>query len=188
MRWFSTFWTPFIDQEARSAARATGKSKMIFSYRGRLYPDFIRHGNACRFVAPFAQELCRGTGYDIGAGRWPLSGATPIELADGGDAMDLPGGEVDYIFSSHCLEHLADPVAALEHWKSRLRTGGTLFLYLPHPDMEYWLPQFNRKHLHQWRPADMAKLVIDLGFVDVIHSERDLYWAFSVVGFRGVDG
>lgn len=99
--------------------------------------------------------------------------------------MCLPEGEFDFIFSSHCLEHLDNPVAALEHWKTRLKPGGVLFLYLPSPQMEYWRPQHCRKHLHQWQPVDMAQLVSDLGFVDVIHSERDLFWSFAVVGFNG---
>lgn len=157
---------------------------MIFKYRGDLFPDYLKTGNACRFIAPAALEFCRGRGLDVGAGRWPLPGAIPVELRDGGDAMDLPAGEFDFIFSSHCLEHLANPVAALEHWQQRLRAGGVLFLYLPHPDMSYWLPQNCRKHLHSWRPADMARLVTDLGFEQVIHSERDLAWGFAVVGFK----
>jgi len=90
----------------------------------------------------------------------------------------------DYIFSSHCLEHLADPISALEYWKTKIRKGGVLFLYLPHPEMEYWLPQNNRKHLHSWYPEDMVKIINDLGFTDVIYSERDLEWSFAVVGYN----
>lgn len=155
---------------------------MIYEYYGRLYPDYLKRGNACQFVAPLARQFCRGTGLDIGAGQWPLAGATPIELTNGGDAMALPEGTYDYVFSSHCLEHLVNPVAAIEHWKTRLRPGGFLFLYLPHPDMTYWLPQHNRKHLHAWRPEEIAQILRDLGFADVIHSERDLAWSFAVVG------
>lgn len=158
---------------------------MIYEYRGRKYPDYLKTGNACSFVAPAARHFCKGSGLDVGAAIWPLEGAIPVDLKDGGDAMNLPEGQFDFVFSSHCLEHLADPVSALEHWKTRLKPGGVLFLNLPHPDMEYWRPQHCRKHLHQWWPKDMAKLVEDLGFVNVIHSERDMYWAFSVVGFNG---
>ena len=156
---------------------------MIFTYRGERFPEYLKHGNACQFIAPVALQFCKGRGLDIGCGKWPLAGATPIDLARGGDAMDLPFGAYDYIFSSHCLEHLVDPVAALEHWAARLKPGGVLFLYLPHPDMTYWLPQHNRKHLHTWRPAAMAQLLRDLGLVDVLHGERDLNWSFAVVGF-----
>lgn len=156
---------------------------MIFSYKGSLYPEYIRHGNACRFVVPLALEFCKGKGVDVGAGKWALPGALAIDVATGGDAMELPPGPFNYVFSSHCLEHLTDPVAAIEHWKSRLTPGGVLFLYLPHPDMRYWRPENNRKHLHMWWPRDMANLLAELGFVDVIHSERDLAWGFAAVGF-----
>lgn len=157
---------------------------MIFTYRGELYPEYLKHGNAAHFVTPVALQFCKGIGLDVGAGRWPFPGSIPIELRDGGDAMNLPDGSYDYIFSSHCLEHLADPVTALEHWKSRLKTGGVLFLALPHPDMTYWRPQNCRKHLHLFHPKDTADMVRDLGFVNVIHSERDLSWSFCVVGFK----
>lgn len=156
---------------------------MIFEYKGNLYPEYIRNGNACRFITPIAQQFCVGNGVDVGPGKWPLPGAIPVDISNEHSAMALPDGEFDYVFSSHCLEHLKDPVAAIEHWRERLKPGGVLFLYLPHPDMEYWLPQNCRKHLHSWKPGDIRKLLIDLGFVNVIHSERDLAWSFAAVGF-----
>jgi len=172
---------------------------MIFEYAGRLYPEFIKHGNAMQYVAPIAAQFCKGKGLDVGAGGWPLPGATPVELKEGGDAMELPHGPFDFIFSSHCLEHLPNPVAALEHWRSRLREpvpssmrggpwtyGGVLFLYLPHPDMVYWRPEHCRKHLHSWTPERMHDILEELGFCDVIVSGCDLAFGFSAVAFRDV--
>lgn len=156
---------------------------MIFEYRGNQYPEYLKHGAASTFIRPVALHFCKGAGLDVGGGKWPLPGAVCVDLRNGQDAMSLPGGVYDYVFSSHCLEHLPNTVAALEHWKSRIRPGGVLFLYLPHPDMEYWRPQHCRKHLHNWWPDEMALILSDLGFVDVINSERDMYWAFTVVGF-----
>ena len=155
----------------------------LYSYKGKKYPEYLKQGNACQYITPIAIKFCQGRGLDVGSGKWPLPGAIPVEWSAGGSAMELPGEEYDYIFSSHCLEHLDDPVGALLHWKNKLKDGGCLFLYLPHPEMEYWLPQNCRKHLHQWYPKDMAKILEDLGFVNVIHSERDLMWSFAVVGF-----
>jgi SAM-dependent methyltransferase len=156
----------------------------LFEYDGVKYPDYIRNGNAMQFIAPTALQFCKGRGLDIGAGKWPLPGARPIDKGEGFDALGLPGSEYDYIFSSHCLEHLTNPVAALEHWKTRLRLGGVLFLYLPAPEMKYWQPTRNRRHLHTWTPAQMAEMLRDLGFVDVIHGERDLAWSFACIGFK----
>lgn len=158
---------------------------MIYEYRGSRFPDYLKRGNACQFIAPTALQFCRGVGLDIGCGKWPLPGAIGLDESKGDSARELPAGPFDYIFSSHCLEHLPNPIAALEHWQSRLRSGGVLFLYLPHPDMTYWKPQNCRKHLHTWTPAQMAEIVSDLGFRDVIHSERDLAWSFAVVGWNG---
>lgn len=158
---------------------------MIYEYKGHLYPDYLKTGNASQHIVPTALHFCRGVGLDVGANKWPLPGATPVDWINGGDAMALPAGEFDYLFSSHCLEHLPDTVEALIHWRSRLKVGGVLFLYLPHPDMEYWLPQNCRKHLHSWEPEVMAQMLRDVGFINVIHSERDLAWSFAVVGVRG---
>lgn len=158
---------------------------MIFEYRGRIYPDYLKNGNAMQYIAPVAQKFCQGSGLDVGCGVWPLPGAHGVDLKAGGDAMSLPEGEFEYVFSSHCLEHLPNPIEALEHWKSRIRQGGTLFLYLPHPHMEYWQPQHCRKHLHSWWPRDIARTLVDLGFRNVIHSERDMAWSFAVVGTNG---
>lgn len=157
---------------------------MIFEYRGGLFPEYIKNGNACQHIAATARHFCRGRGIDVGSGKWPLEGALAVEVGSGFDAMNLPGSDWDYIFSSHCLEHLSNPIVALEYWASKIRPGGVLFLYLPHKDMTYWLPQNCRKHLHSWSPADMAGIVADLGFKDVIHSERDLAWSFAVVGTK----
>ncbi len=160
-------------------------SDLVFDYKGRTYPTYLKGGNACSYIAAFAKEFCKGEGLDIGGYLdWTLPGARAINIVnnDGFDAYTLPEGLYDYIFSSHTLEHVADYVRALEGWKAHLKPGGVLFLYLPHPDMEYWLPQNNRKHLHLFYPADMEKLLRDIGFHTVIRSERDLYWAFSVVG------
>lgn len=167
-------------------------SDLLYEYRGVLYPDYLKRGNAMRFAAPFAREFCKGSGVDVGGGKWPLPGAVVVDQGPGFEHSSPtnlpegphPGGAWDYIFSSHCLEHLPNPVAALEHWRDMLVDGGVLFLYLPHPDMTYWRPQNCRKHLHLFHPADMAQMLRDLGFRDVIHSERDLAWSFACVGFK----
>jgi SAM-dependent methyltransferase len=160
---------------------------VIFEYKGKLYPEYIKKGNACSHVLPFAKHFCQGEGLDIGGTwEWSFPGARAIntDRLDGYHAMSLPNEKYDFIFSSHTLEHVVDYISALDHWRTRLRHNGTLFLYLPHPDMEYWLPQNNRKHVHLFHPEDMAKTLRDLGFAGVIHSQRDLYWSFSVVGFK----
>lgn len=159
-------------------------SEFLFGYRGEVYPTYLRDGNASRFIIPVAQHFCRGKGLDVGGGKWPFPDALCIDSQSGGDAMKLPKGQFDYVFSSHCLEHIPNYVSALEHWKSRLKPGAPLFLYLPHPDQLYWRPQFNRKHLHSFTPEHIVTVLKDLGFENVIASGRDMYWSFAVVAFN----
>jgi SAM-dependent methyltransferase len=171
----------------KSAEDVTCPDPRFFTYRGQLYPDYIRRWRAGRFVFEFGKEFCHGNGLDIGGDPdrdCVFPGAKPINITidDQYDAYSLPSGEYDYIFSSQTLEHLPDPVSAIEHWKDRLRPGGTLFLYLPHPDMGYWRPWNNLKHKHLFYPKDIHEMLESLGFDYVINSERDLYWGFCVVG------
>ncbi|MBE9531319.1 MAG: methyltransferase domain-containing protein [Proteobacteria bacterium] len=161
------------------------KDELVFEYKGKIYPTCIKEGNAAGYVVPFASHFCKGKGLDIGGFfEWTYPGATPINIVieDKWDAYNLPEEKYDYIFSSHTLEHLPDYVKALEYWRSHLKgEGSVIFLYLPHPDMDYWRPINNRKHLHLLYPDDMKRLMEELGFSTVIVSERDLYWSFAVV-------
>jgi hypothetical protein len=80
------------------------------------------------------------------------------------------------------LEHLANYVEALTLWRSVLKVpDGVLFLYLPHPAMEYWRPANDRKHVHEFTPALIVRVLKAIGFKHVFHGERDLNWSFSVV-------
>lgn len=161
---------------------------MIYKYKENNYPDYLKIGNAQSFIKKSALHFCKGNGLDIGGfDDWTLDGSFPINITDTSndyDAYNLPNKEHDYIFSSHCLEHLENYVDALIHWTDHIKRNGVLFLYLPHYDMEYWRPQNNMKHLHQFYPDTMKKLLEDIGFDNVINSERDMYWSFSVVGFK----
>lgn len=169
-----------------SVAKPPKAEPPVFKYRGNLYPSYLKYGNACSFVIPFAQYFCKGKGLDIGGFMdWSFPGAKAINITnnDGFDAYNLPNEKFDYIFSSHTLEHLPNYVGAIEYWKAHIKKGGVLFLYLPHPDMEYWRPQNNKKHFHVFYPEDMKKVLCDLGFKNVLVSQRDLYWAFTLVAF-----
>jgi SAM-dependent methyltransferase len=123
-------------------------------FKNEIYPEFQSKGNAAKFAIPYATQVCNGVGYDIGCNRpeWSLPNSIIWDVAidEKQDALNLPKLEVDYIFSSHCLEHLPNWVEAIEHWTSRLKHGGVLFLYLPDYSQLYWRPYHNRKHIHSF--------------------------------------
>lgn len=164
---------------------------MIYEYNGKQYPLYLKEWNAKRAVEWAAGFFCVGDGVDVGAGANPLPGSMPVDLGPSPyHALNLPQNENredglwQYVFSSHCLEHIPNAHAALSHWVDRLVPGGCLFLYLPHHDMEYWRPENCHKHVHSFTPSRVAEMVRAVGLIDVIQSERDLYWSFSTVGWK----
>ena len=155
-------------------------------YNNRTYPHFQAEGNASQFSIPFAKHFCKGVGYDIGCNRleWAYPGATAVDLLfdDEWEAYNLPDTKVDYIYSSHCLEHLPDWISALDYWTSKLKVGGVLFLYLPHYNQEYWRPWNNRKHLHIFTPEIIKDYMESRGYTNIFHSDRDMNDSFMFVG------
>jgi SAM-dependent methyltransferase len=157
----------------------------IIVFNGIDYPKYQTQGFAAKFIFPFAKEVCFGKGYDIGCNReeWKLPNAIGIDPLISGNlnATNLPTGEVDYIFSSHCLEHLDRWVDVLDYWYLHLKTGGTLFLYLPDKSQEYWLPWNNRKHVQFFTPDIIRKYLTDKGYKNVFVSGVDLNNSFAAM-------
>lgn len=125
--------------------------------------------------------------------EWAYPGAVPVDPEiNKYDAMYLPplriinsirmteasitdvgygiGGDVtyrddkwDYIFSSHCLEHIPIKVSiVLEYWLTQIKKGGIIFLYLPNCDYQTYWAFGNRKHVHYLNPAIMKGVCEDL--------------------------
>ncbi|MCI0673182.1 MAG: methyltransferase domain-containing protein [Myxococcaceae bacterium] len=109
-----------------------------------------------------------GCGIDVGAGKalpaawrwWEPAGleCDPWDV-DQGDAHFLAGVEdasYAWLYSSHCLEHLADPDLALRNWLRVVRPGGRLFIAVPHRELyerRAVLPSnFNHEHLRYYLP------------------------------------
>jgi len=160
----------------------------LFVYRGKFYPRFIRNGDAGNFIFPFAQQFCYGAGLDIGGTpTCTLPGATAINISclNDYDALHLPDELFDFIFSSHTIEHIPDYQEALHIWTNHLRPGGILFLYLPHPDMNYWHPTVCKKHFHSLSPILIEQQLYEMNYRVVLTTGRDLYFSFCSVGFLG---
>ena len=102
-----------------------------------------------------AEELGRlgGKGIDIGCGPWPVRpDAQPFDQVHG-DANHISRyakpESYDYVFSSHCLEHMRDPDHALQEWWKLVRPGGSMLIVVPDEDLYeqgYWPSLFNKDH------------------------------------------
>ena len=159
----------------------------VVEYNNKTYPSFQAEGYAAQFAIPYAKHFCQGVGYDIGCNRveWSLPGSIPIDpnINQAFDAISLPHTNVDYIFSSHCLEHLDDWIEAVAYWYKCLKSnGGILFLYLPHYSQEYWRPWNNKKHKHVLQPEIVKDFMLYLGFQNIFISGIDLNNSFMIVG------
>lgn len=177
-------------------------------YKGHLYPKFQSEGFASQFAIPFAKKVCRGIGVDVGCNRlewgycvelyredydkWYQSAMSshseansfPIDpIINNYTALDFPKNckDLDYIFSSHCLEHIDDWVSVLDYWKSKLKDGGVLFLYLPDYSQVYWRPWNNRKHLTIFTPQIVEDYLLDRGYKKIFKSGVDLNNAFTIM-------
>lgn len=84
------------------------------------------------------REFLNGDGIDIGCGNDPVfSHVIPFDQ-EHGDANHISKyitKQLDFVFSSHCLEHMHDPVHALKEWYSILKPGGYLFIIVPDEDL-----------------------------------------------------
>ena len=135
----------------------------VLDFNGKKYPAFQETGNAAQFVLPYAKYICIGFGYDIGCAKkeWAFPDSIPIDILfdDDYDAFNLPDKKADYIFSSHCLEHLDNWVEALDYWIGKLNKGGNLFLYLPIlPPILRLIPQVDRS-IAGWTPIRLFHAV-----------------------------
>ena len=123
----------------------------LINFKNKNYPSFQSKGHASQFAIPYAKHFCSGKGVDVGCMKpeWSFPGSFLVDPSiNEYDALNFPYDNLDYIFSSHCLEHLYDWVDVLDYWTSKLKSGGVLFLYLPDYSQEYWKPWNNRKHLN----------------------------------------
>jgi SAM-dependent methyltransferase len=152
-------------------------------YKDKTYPKFQSEGNAAQFAIPYAKHFCKGEGVDVGCMKpeWAFPGAHLVDPAlNDYDALNFPYENLDYIFSSHCLEHLYDWVDVLDYWSSKLKQGGVLFLYLPDYSQEYWKPWNNRKHKNIFTPNIISDYMKENGYKNVFQSAVDLNNAFMV--------
>jgi SAM-dependent methyltransferase len=111
--------------------------------------------------ANFVRIYFRGSGIDIGGKPDPL--VLYLELfplmrevrtwdVEDGDAQlmaGVPDESLDFVHSSHCLEHLRDPKEALRNWFRILKPAGHLIVTVPDEDLyeQGMFPStFNRDH------------------------------------------
>lgn len=107
----------------------------------------------------FFIKYCKGHGIDIGCGDDPLQDEMITELVkydqnqipdcvigNAETLSEFPDCSFDFVYSSHCLEHIKDYKNALCNWFRVLKVGGFLILLLPHRDYYECKDELPSKH------------------------------------------
>jgi len=114
-------------------------------------------------VAPYL----RGRGLDIGAGDFKILphaisvdnmnheqfgfSVKPDILVESAEKLDVFGSQtMDFVYSSHTLEHISNYEGALREWWRLVKQGGYLILYLPDEDQYPKVGQPGANPDHKW--------------------------------------
>jgi len=145
-------------------------------------------GNEAAKVKWDIVEYTAGRGLDLGCGlfktfphfigvdnghHWGNQGVdVMVDTCE--DLSIFADNSMDFVFSSHLLEHITDYEAALKEWWRVIKQDGHLILYLPH---KAYYPNIgetgaNPDHKHDFYPANIMSVMDGIGGWDLVVSEE----------------
>ena len=80
---------------------------------------------------------------DEQGGLWQSSACEPavVNIVALGDDLPFKDNTLDYVLSSHVIEHFFDPVKALREWHRVIKPGGYIFIIAPHKERTFDKPR-----------------------------------------------
>jgi len=128
-------------------------------------------------LTEYEKSLFKGNGIDIGCGLDPIMPtARPFDVDDG-DANEITkyiDEQYDYVFSSHCLEHMHDPKSTILEWWKLVKQGGHLIFTVPDEDLYeqgYFPSLFNDDHKSTFAIAKRSSWSNrSFNVLDLVHS------------------
>ncbi|ACN83052.1 class I SAM-dependent methyltransferase [Brachyspira hyodysenteriae] len=60
-----------------------------------------------------------------------------IDIISNGDDLPFKDNTVDFVFTSHVLEHFFDPIKALKEWYRVTKKDGYIFMIIPHKERTF---------------------------------------------------
>lgn len=144
-------------------------------------------GNEAEKIRWELVEYTRGRGLDLGCGQfkafphftgvdnghhWGMKGVD-VHVNTCEDLSIFASQSMDFVFSSHLLEHIVNTKAALKEWMRVLKVGGRLCLYLPHKEHYPNVGEegANPDHKHDFMPEDIIEVMKDVGGWDLCRNE-----------------
>ena len=140
------------------------------------------------FDARFATRWFAGIGLDIGGGTdslahfaelFPRIQKIVIYDMPQGDAQlldNVDDDSFDFVFASHCLEHVRDPYEALGNWIRVVKPSGHLVIDVPDEDLyeqRNWPSKFNPDHKTSWTiDKERSWSPVSVNVVDLVRAVR----------------
>jgi len=175
--------TPCQNEVERLCMKEITIDQILRTVEGlRKIYDLSRH-NSMQFVETDALRWCQGKGVDVGGGPCPLRGARNVDDRpdENAYAISEEDGSLDFVFSSHCLEHLDRPKDVLVECLRVLKPGGILYLYFPHPDYIPWRKESMPKwHKHNLYLLDVLSWLEGYEVLEIV--QKDFWFGQKIIG------
>ncbi|AZG14084.1 MULTISPECIES: class I SAM-dependent methyltransferase [Cupriavidus] len=144
----------------------------------------------------YATRYFVGDGLDVGGGidsialfaeMFPAMRHVFVFDRQHGDAQYLervPDASFDFVYSSHCLEHVVDPSVAIRHWIRVVKPGGYLVIQVPDEDLYeqgHWPSRFNSDHKHTFTMFKMRSWSpVSINVLDFVRAISDAVTPLSI--------
>jgi SAM-dependent methyltransferase len=103
-----------------------------------------------------------------------------VEQGDANYCANVPDETFDFVYSSHCLEHMFDPYVAFGNWLRICKKGGYMIHCVPH-EIFYekcnWPSMYNLDHKTSWTlewRSNMPKTVHAPDFLDHFSEKMEI--------------
>ena len=117
-------------------------------------------------------KVFQGKGIDIGCGNDPILPNVDCFDVKDGDANEIcryVHKQFDFVFSSHCLEHMVNPLYAIKQWWNLVKDNGYLYIVVPDEDL-YEQGHFPSKYNpdHKWTFTLLKQTKINTRSINII--------------------
>ena len=122
------------------------------------YPD-LKNGNTADIGCSNKKKLNYAIGIDLDR----CGGKVPELVLDASEELPFRDNFLDGIIASHVIEHIIDPVKAIQEWLKKLKVGGILMLIVPNKQYipNIGSPEGDPTHKADYLPVDFKELVLD---------------------------
>ncbi len=118
------------------------------------------------------KKVFNGKGIDIGCGKDPVFKDVKSFDVQDGDANEITNyvkEKFDFVFSSHCLEHMKNPFYTIKQWYQLVKDKGYLYIFVPDEDL-YEKRKFPSKYNddHKWTFSVLKQTGATLRTINII--------------------